>query len=154
MAGRRAVTWRRRHRPGLQPADRLVFVTSQASSALREAYLVCWVVLTPQPKAHALYADKRRLALFDDAAPPQALGVPQTTQQVLLEHVPHAEVIDPGSEQRPWSARRGLFFKPVAGFGVPRSLSARQVDQARLTRRPCGRIVAQSVVLPRRAHGW
>ena len=83
-----------------------------------------------------------------EAAQLQALGVPQTTQQLLLEHVPHAEVIDPGDEQRSWSARGELFFRSIADFGDPRSLSSRQIDQIRLTKHLCRRIVTQSVVLP------
>ena len=72
------------------------FHLEQASSAaLREAYLLQGVVLTPHPQAHALYADKRHLALFSDAARLQALGVPPTTQQILLEHVPRTEGVMP-----------------------------------------------------------
>ena len=125
------------------------FYLEQAdSSALRQAYLSRAVVLTPHPQAHALYADKRRLALFSDAAQLQALGVPQAVQQVLLDHVPHTEIVDPSDEQRLWSARRGLFFKPVAGFG---SRAAYRGDK--LTRRVwqdilAGDYVAQSIVLP------
>ena len=125
------------------------FYLEQAGSrALREAYLSRAVVLTPHPQAHALYADKRRLALFSDAAQLQALGVSQTVQQVLLEHVPHTEIVNPSDEQRLWGARRGLFFKPVAGFG---SRAAYRGDK--LTRRVwqdilAGDYVAQSIVLP------
>ena len=124
------------------------YLEQAGSSALRQAYLSRAVVLTPHPQAHALYADKRRLALFSDAAQLQALGVPQTTQQVLLEHVPHTEIVNPSDEQRLWSARRGLFFKPVAGFG---SRAAYRGDK--LTKRVwqdilAGDYVAQSIVLP------
>ena len=118
------------------------------SSALREAYLNRGIVLTPHPQAHALYADKRRLAVFSDAAQLQALGVPQATQEVLLKHVPRTEVVNPDDEQRLWAARRGLFFKPVAGFG---SRAAYRGDK--LTKRVwqeilAGDYVAQSIVLP------
>ena len=124
------------------------YLEQTGSSALRQAYLSRAVVLTPHPQAHALYADKRRLALFSDAAQLQALGVPQTTQQLLLEHVPHTEIVNPSDEQRLWSARRGLFFKPVAGFG---SRAAYRCDK--LTKRVwqdilAGDYVAQSIVLP------
>jgi len=125
------------------------FYLEQArSGALREAYLSRAVVLTPHPQAHALYADKRRLALLSDASQLQALGVPQTTQQLLLEHVPHTEVVDPGQEVRLWKERRGLFFKPVAGYG---SRAAYRGDK--LTKRVwqdilAGDYVAQCIVLP------
>lgn len=106
------------------------------------------MALTPHPRAHALYADKRRLALFSDAARLQALGVPEATQQVLLEHVPHTEIVIAADAQRLWDARRGLFFKPVAGFG---SRAAYRGDK--LTRRVwqdilAGDYVAQALVTP------
>ena len=125
------------------------FYLEQASSAaLREAYLQQAVVLTPHPQAHALYADKRHLALFSDAARLQALGVPPATQRILLEHVPRTEVVDAADAQRLWDARRGLFFKPVAGFG---SRAAYRGDK--LTKRVwrdilVGDYVAQAIVAP------
>ena len=93
------------------------YLEQPASAALRDAWLAQGVVLTPHPQAHALYADKRHLALFSDAQRLQALGVDEATRQVLLDHVPHTEVVQPADAERLWAARRGLFFKPVAGFG-------------------------------------
>ncbi len=125
------------------------FYLEQADSAtLREAYLQQAVVLTPHPAAHALYANKRQFALFSDARRLQALGVPEATQQVLLEHVPRTEVVDVADAQRLWDARRGLFFKPVASFG---SRAAYRGDK--LTRRVwqeilAGDYVAQEIVAP------
>ena len=124
------------------------YLEQPGSVALREAYLQQAVVLTPHPQAHALYADKRHLALFSDAARLQALGVPQSTQQILLEHVPHTEVVDAADAQRLWDARRSLFFKPVAGFG---SRAAYRGDK--LTKRVwqdilAGDYVAQAIVAP------
>ena len=118
------------------------------SAALREGYLQQGVVLTPNPQLHALYADKRRLALFSDASRLQVLGVPQSTQQVQLEHVPRTEVVDAADAQRLWDARRGLFFKPMAGFG---SRAAYRGDK--LTKRVwqdilAGEYVAQAIVAP------
>ena len=124
------------------------YLEQPGSSALREAYLQQAVVLTPHPQAHALYADKRHLALFSDAARLQTLGVPQATQQILLEHVPHTEVVDAADAQRLWDKRRSLFFKPVAGFG---SRAAYRGDK--LTKRVwqdilAGDYVAQAIVAP------
>ncbi|MBC7481318.1 MAG: hypothetical protein H7337_05295, partial [Rhizobacter sp.] len=93
------------------------YLEQAASGALREAFVQQGVVLTPHPRAHALYADKRRLALFSNASQLQALGVPEATQQILVEHVPRTELVDAADAQRLWDARRGLFFKQVAGFG-------------------------------------
>lgn len=76
------------------------YLEQLSSAALREAYLQHDVVLPPHPQSHALYANKRRLELFSNAAQLQALGVPDATQQVLLEHVPHTEVVNPADAQR------------------------------------------------------
>ena len=124
------------------------YLVEASSAALREAYAQQAVVLTPHPQAHALYADKRHLALFSDGARLQALGVPPATQQILLEHVPRTEVVDAADAQRLWDARRSLFFKPVAGFG---SRAAYRGDK--LTKRVWQDIlaadyVAQAIVAP------
>lgn len=124
------------------------YLEQPGSAALREACLHQAVVLTPHPQAHALYANKRHLALFSDAARLQALKVPQAVQNVLLEHVPRTEVVDASDAQRLWDARRNLFFKPVAGFG---SRAAYRGDK--LTKRVwqdilAGDYVAQAIVAP------
>ena len=124
------------------------YLEQPESAALHEAYLHQAVVLTPHPQAHALYADKRHLALFSDAARLQALNVPQATQDILLAHVPRTEVVDAADAQRLWDARRSLFFKPVAGFG---SRAAYRGDK--LTKRVwqeilAGDYVAQAIVAP------
>jgi len=124
------------------------YLEQPASASLREAYVQQGAVLTPSPQAHALYANKRHLALFSDAARLQALGVPQQTRQVLLAHVPRTEVVNAADADRLWDARRGLFFKPVAGFG---SRAAYRGDK--LTRRVwqdilAGDYVAQAIVAP------
>jgi hypothetical protein len=54
-------------------------------AALHEAYLARAVVLTPHPRAHALYADKRNLALLADDDSLAALGVSETTRAVLRD---------------------------------------------------------------------
>lgn len=124
------------------------YLEQPSSAALREAYVQQAVVLTPNPQVHSLYADKRHLALFSDAAQLQALDVPQATQDILLAHVPRTEVVDAADAQRLWEARRSLFFKPVAGFG---SRAAYRGDK--LTKRVwqdilAGDYVAQAVVAP------
>jgi hypothetical protein len=119
-----------------------------AHAVLREAYLQHAMVLTPHPQAHALYADKRNLALLTDAAQLQAMGVPTTDRDILLAGIPHTEVVDDADAERLWNQRRGLFFKPAASFG---SRAAYRGDK--LTRRVwqeilAGDYVAQALVAP------
>ena len=117
-------------------------------AALKAAYEQKGVVLTPNPQLHALYADKRQLSLFSDATRLQALGVSEADRQVLLEHVPRTEIVRAVDADRLWAERRGLFFKPVAGFG---SRAAYRGDK--ITRRVWQEIlqadyVAQATVPP------
>lgn len=119
-----------------------------AHAALRAAYVEHAVVLTPHPQAHALYADKRNLALLTDAERLTALGVAPATQAILLAGIPHTVVVDPADAKRLWSERRRLFFKPTAGYG---GRAAYRGDK--LTRRVwqdilAGDYVAQAIVAP------
>jgi len=119
-----------------------------ASAALREAYLQNSVVLTPHPQAHALYADKRNLALLSDATRLQSLGVPQATQIVLLDNIPHTEVMHAGNVDRLWSERRRLFFKPTAGFGSRAAYRGEKVTKRVWQEILAGDYVAQAMVTP------
>ena len=118
-------------------------------AALRAAYEAGAVVLTPNPHAHALYADKRNLALLSDPARLAALGVAQPTIDVLRAGIPRTEEVTAERADALWAARRGLFFKPAAGFG---SRAAYRGDK--LTLRVWrdiidgGGYVAQSIALP------
>lgn len=124
------------------------YLQAPSHQALRDAWWADAVVLTPHPRAHALYADKRHLTQLSDAQQLHALGVPPALQAVLLQHVPHTEFVTPEQAERLWSQRRTLFFKPVAGFG---SRAAYRGDK--LTRRVwseilAGDYVAQALVQP------
>jgi hypothetical protein len=124
------------------------YLEDAASATLRDAWLAQAVVLTPHPQAHALYADKRRLAVFSDEARLRALGVPDAVRQVLLENVPRTEIVAAQAGERLWAERRKFFFKPFAGYG---SRAAYRGDK--LTRRVwdeilAGGYVAQALVTP------
>ena len=119
-----------------------------ASQTLREAYLANAMVLTPHPQVHALYADKRNLALLSDAQRLQALGVPQATQDLLLASIPHTEVVDPALAERLWRERRRFFFKPFAGFGGRAAYRGDKLTQRVWQEILAGDYVAQALVMP------
>jgi hypothetical protein len=117
-------------------------------AALRKAYLSGAAVLTPHPRAHALYADKRNLALLRDAAASRAAGVSEASIAVLQAGVPATVSVTADNAAALWERRRRLFFKPAAGYG---SKAAYRGDK--LTRRVwsevlAGRYVAQALVPP------
>jgi hypothetical protein len=120
------------------------YLEAPAHAALRAAYLAGTVVLTPHPRAHALYADKRNLVLLTDEAQLRAWQVNDATIRTLIAGIPRTQ---PATEEL-WAERRGLFFKPAAGHG---SRAAYRGDK--LTRRVWGEIlsgdyVAQDFVPP------
>lgn len=112
-----------------------------ANAVLREAYLQRAVVLTPHPQAHALYADKRNLAIMSDDARLQGLGVPAATRDVLRASVPRTQMVDAANIERLWRDRCNLFFKPTSGFG---SRAAYRGDK--LTQRVWQEIIAADYV--------
>ena len=119
-----------------------------AHGALRAAYLAGAAVVTPHPRAHALYADKRNLALLTDAARLRAWGVSAATIDVLARGIARTEVVARADAARFWAERRKLFFKPACGYG---SKAAYRGDK--LTRRVWeeildGQYVAQALVVP------
>jgi hypothetical protein len=83
---------------------------------LRAAYLDGAVVVTPNPRAHALYADKRNLALLSHHA---ALRYWGASPQMLadLAGVPRTVLVTPDNAQELWQTRKSLFFKPAGGYG-------------------------------------
>ena len=87
------------------------------NAGLRAAFETGDVVLTPHPRAHALYADKRNLMLLSDDAALTALGVDAATSAVLLAGVPQTVAVNPEKEAVFWAGRKRWFFKPPAGFG-------------------------------------
>ena len=116
--------------------------------ALKRAYLAGEVVLSPHPRAHALYADKRNLTLLCDETFLRETGVADNVVATLLAGIPHTEIMTAGNRDALWAKRRELFFKPAAGYG---SKAAYRGDK--LTRRVWddiakGSYVAQALVAP------
>jgi hypothetical protein len=118
------------------------------ATALRQAYLDGSAAVTPHPRAHALYADKRNLAVLCNGDLMSSLGADETTRATLVRSIPHTEVVIPANADELWSRRRSLFFKPAGGFG---SRAAYRGDK--MTRRVfdevlTGNYVAQALVPP------
>jgi hypothetical protein len=117
-------------------------------AALREAYLSGAAVVTPHPRAHALYANKRNLALLTDAARLQSWGVPEETIATLLSGIPSTRPVDPTAAEHLWSERKGLFFKPASGFGSRGSYRGDKLTRKVFAEILEGDYVAQALVPP------
>ena len=115
---------------------------------IRSIFETDGVVLTPHPRAHALYADKRNLMLLSDDGALQSLGVAEATRQTLLAGIPRTVTVTPEQGDQFWAERKRWFFKPPAGFG---SRAAYRGDK--LTKRVFDEIlhggyIAQEIALP------
>lgn len=93
------------------------YLAADALQPLREAYRHDTVVLTPNPHHHALYADKRHLALLSDAQVLRELGVPEATREILLAGIPATRRVDAAHAEQLWRERRQFFFKPATAYG-------------------------------------
>ena len=108
-----------------------------ADRALREALLSGHVVVSPDPRTHALLACKRNLSLLGDDAFLREAGVDPAAHGVLIRAVPRTEELTPASSERLWDARAEHYFKPVSGFG-----SRAVYDGAKLTAKTWREVVA------------
>jgi len=115
---------------------------------LRAIFDIDGVVVTPHPRAHALYADKRNLMLLSDEATLIEIGVPEATRKTLLAGIPHTVAVKAEEGERFWAERKRWFFKIASGFG---SRAAYRGDK--LTKRVFAEIlqggyIAQEIVPP------
>jgi len=98
--------------------NRLVDFTLEGPehAALRAAYLDDAVVVTPNPRVHALFADKRNLSVLSDQAVLRSWGL-SVEKLVALEDIPRTVLVSTANAQTLWEARKTLFFKPARGHG-------------------------------------
>jgi hypothetical protein len=97
--------------------NRLTDFSLQQYPALLAAHRRNQVVLTPDPRAYARYADKRNLARLTDADGLRAIGVPAQDIAILQAGIPETRLVHGDDAGLWWSERKLWFFKPVSGFG-------------------------------------
>lgn len=126
-----------------------------AHAALRESYLAGEIVLTPHPRAHALYADKRNLVLLGDRAFLATCGLADAAANALAAAVPRTRRVDAGNRDALWAERRSLFFKPAGGFGGKAGYRGDKITRRAWEEVLAGDYVAQDLVRPseRASHG-
>lgn len=119
-----------------------------ANGALRAAYLADAVVATPHPQAHALYADKRNLALLTDETWLQAAGIGEADRRLLKAGVPPTVEVLPERAASFWSSRKQWFFKPAAGYGSRATYRGDKLTKRVFAEISAGGYVAQALVTP------
>jgi hypothetical protein len=92
------------------------YFEAPTSHVLRLAFQRDLAVITPHPRVHALYADKRNLTLLSDAAALETFGVPQDTAAVMVSGIPSTRAAV-GCAETWWRERKDWFFKPRSGYG-------------------------------------
>ena len=123
-----------------------------ANEAIRATYLAGEVAVSPHPRAHALYADKRNLSLLGSREFLQSSGTSQTSIDTLTAAVPTTELLTPENREAMWARRRQLFFKPAAGFGSKASYRGDKLTRRVWDEIAGGTYVAQEIVAPSERH--
>jgi hypothetical protein len=118
------------------------------NAALRDAYLADAALVTPHPRAHALYADKRNLVALSDAGLLAEWGVDAETRATLAAKIPATELVLPAKADDLWARRRQLFFKPAAGYGSKATYRGDKITKRVFDEVLAGSYIAQALVPP------
>ena len=105
-------------------------------------------MVTPHPRAHALFADKRNLITLGDDARLAGWGVTTEDRQRLQAAIPRTVQVTADQADALWAARRQLFFKPVAGFGAKAAYRGDKLTRRVWSEILAGDFVAQTLVPP------
>lgn len=122
------------------------FETTQ--QALANAYLAQNVVITPHPRAHALYADKRNLTLLSNRHFLQLIEIEEKIQQILLNGIAPTILVEEKNAECLWLRRKQLFFKPAKGFGSKAAYRGDKLTKRVFEEILAGNYVAQKLVPP------
>lgn len=87
------------------------------NETLAAAYQQGLIALTPHPRAHALFSDKRNLTVLGDRALLESWGVRASVAEPLQQVVPRTVAAEPGNRDALWKDRKQYFFKPANGYG-------------------------------------
>jgi len=116
--------------------------------AIKAAYLGAEVVLSPHPRAHALYADKRNLTLLCNETFLRKTGIPEELIRLLLAAIPQTQILTAENREVLWQQRRSLFFKPAGGFGSKATYRGDKITKRVWGEMQSGVYVAQALVPP------
>ena len=108
-------------------------------AAIRDALLAGAVVMSPDPRTHALLACKRNLALLGNGDFLRDTGIDDATRGTLLEAIPLTTALTPANAAEFWNTRERYYFKPTNGFG-----SRAVYDGAKLTAATWAQITARA----------
>ena len=117
-------------------------------AVLARAYESDAVVVTPHPHSHALFANKRNLALLSDATALARWHIAPSIAERLLRNIPRTLVVNAADAETLWRDRKQLFFKPACGFGSGGAYRGDKLTRRVFAEILTGNYVAQALVPP------
>jgi hypothetical protein len=123
-------------------------LSEPSHAALRSAYVAGAAVVTPHPRVHALFADKRNLITLGDDALLASWGVSDDDRRVLRAAIPRTETVTADRADDLWARRRQLFFKPTGGYGAKAAYRGDKLTRGVWADILAGGFVAQALVPP------
>lgn len=129
--------------------NRLVDFTfeDRANAALRAAYLAGAIAVTPNPRVHAILANKRNLVTLSDAKLLAEFGVTPSDIEAL-HVVPRTVLLNKNNAAELWAQRKDLFFKPLSGHGGKAVYRGDKLTKATWEHIISGNYIAQQRVAP------
>ncbi len=124
------------------------YFEAEPQRPLREAYQQGKVVVTPHPRGHALYADKRRLVDLSDPTRLAGSGLATDTIAKLIAGVPRTVEVTPDNRAELWAERKRYFFKTVAGYGGKAAYRGDKLTHKTWTEMADRAYIAQEIVRP------
>lgn len=121
------------------------YLQAPENLVLRRAYEQDLAVITPHPRAHALYANKRNLTVLSDAGKLAALGAEPAAIDILNRTIPAAREVSAGDESW-WANRKSWFFKPESGFGSRGTYRGDKMTRRVFAEVTRGQYIAQELV--------
>lgn len=123
-------------------------LTEPLHQHLFDAYRAGSVVLTPNPRHHALYADKRNLVILSDELILEKFGAAQHDIDILKNGIPKTQLVTADNAAQLWQDRKYLFFKPAAGFGSRAAYRGDKITKRVWEEIQQGQYVAQALIAP------
>lgn len=124
------------------------YLEEDAHRSLKLAYEAGAIVLTPQPRAHLLYANKRNLIILSSDLLLKEWGVSELDRDILNACVPRTQLVSEDKADQLWSQRKQLFFKPTSGYGAKAAYRGDKVTKKVWEQILSGDFVAQELVPP------
>lgn len=118
-----------------------------AHRALAEAYMQGAVVVTPNPRNHALFADKRNLVVLSNHEAMRGFGLDEAHLH-SLRTIAAATMVEEATAEALWAGRNARFFKPARGYASKGAYRGDKVTKSAWAGILGGDYIAQELASP------